>query len=239
MISFVEIWLVNMARCGLERKRGVCQRHGCWTIYQFVLDTANALLLCKIYVIPMLLAMPTFPRAARVWMPQCLIISASVWLNSSSGKTQLFGKLQLTDKARVLITLSGLTSGKFYKVHRNAYIVSVPSLSKRVLERVPPLLKYLKLNYYLRLPKKPSGVQYLRDFMIGGNFPHTLGAIDGKHIRIKKPPNSGPAFFNYKQYFSIFCQSLMLTNGFGTSKSGQKVAHQIRGSLTIAHSFRL
>lgn len=35
------------------------------------------------------------------------------------------------------------------------------------------------------------------------NFPHTLGAVDGKHIRLKRQNNLGSAFYNYKRNFSI------------------------------------
>lgn len=42
-----------------------------------------------------------------------------------------------------------------------------------------------------------------REFFSKWNFPHCIGAMDGKHVGIKCPANSGSNFYNYKNFFSI------------------------------------
>ena len=41
------------------------------------------------------------------------------------------------------------------------------------------------------------------DFFMRWNFPNCNWAIDGKHVMIQCPVNSGSLFYNYKSYFSI------------------------------------
>lgn len=46
----------------------------------------------------------------------------------------------------------------------------------------------------------------------GKHFPHCLGAVDGKHIRVKKFSNSGSMNLNYKNYFSIVLMAVVDSN---------------------------
>lgn len=49
-----------------------------------------------------------------------------------------------------------------------------------------------------------EGWKKIRDeFQIRWNFPNTLGAIDGEHIEIQNPVNSGSQYYNYKHFYSL------------------------------------
>lgn len=56
----------------------------------------------------------------------------------------------------------------------------------------------------LQVPQTQDEWKEIQDeFYWRWNFPNCCGAIDGKHVVIKKVPNSGSEFYNYKGTFSV------------------------------------
>lgn len=51
-----------------------------------------------------------------------------------------------------------------------------------------------------------------KEFYQKWNYPNCIGSIDGKHIRVRCPKNSGSIFFNYKQYYSIVLMAIADAN---------------------------
>lgn len=63
---------------------------------------------------------------------------------------------------------------------------------------------------FLKVPQKESEWQdIINEFELKWNFPSCIGAIDGKHVVIQCPSNTGSQYFNYKGTFSIMLLALV------------------------------
>lgn len=104
---------------------------------------------------------------------------------------------------RVAITLRFLATGETYKSLSYAFRVASNTISKLVPETCRAIVAEFG-DEVMQLPTTPEGWKEIASgFAERWNFPHTVGAIDGKHIRITNPALGGFNYFNYKRYFSI------------------------------------
>ena len=53
------------------------------------------------------------------------------------------------------------------------------------------------------IPNEQKWISIADKFFARCDYPSCLGAIDGKHIKIKAPPNSGSKYYNYKGHHSV------------------------------------
>ncbi|XP_068701339.1 putative nuclease HARBI1 [Montipora foliosa] len=104
---------------------------------------------------------------------------------------------------RLCVTLRFLASGCSYQDLMYSFCISVSSISKIIPEVCEALYNVLR-DEYLQLPSsKQHWEQIAEEFKSKWQFPHAVGAIDGKHINMRAPPNSGSEYFNYKKQFII------------------------------------
>ena len=110
---------------------------------------------------------------------------------------------------RLATTLRHYATGEKYNSLPFYYRVSKSSLCNWVPEVSRAIVAVLK-DQVITPPTTPQQWRAISDeFYQKWNVPHACGAIDGKHIRIRKPPRSGSTYHNYKGYFSIVLMALV------------------------------
>lgn len=88
------------------------------------------------------------------------------------------------------------TTSWFFRIGKSTMYKFIPEVCHAIWEVLHPI--------YLQCPQNENEwIRIADDFNNIWNFPNCIGAIDGKHCRIKAPSNSGSFFHNYKGYFSL------------------------------------
>nr|CAI5864823.1 unnamed protein product [Callosobruchus analis] len=114
----------------------------------------------------------------------------------------------ISPRMRLAITLRFLATGDSYESLMYLFQVSYSTISLIVPEVCEAISSVLK--DYIKVPKDAlEWKDVARNFEIKWNFPHSIGAIDGKHVQIICPANSGTEYFNYKKTFSIVLMAIV------------------------------
>ncbi|XP_066974246.1 uncharacterized protein [Macrobrachium rosenbergii] len=124
-------------------------------------------------------------------------------------KQRIFWREPLTPGLHVVITLRFLATGDSYKILQYAFRVAHNTISCIVPETCRVIVSALG-DEELQVPQTPEAwKQVARGFEEWWNFPHVIGAIDGKHIRLRNPPLGGMHYYNYKKFFSMILLAIV------------------------------
>ena len=109
----------------------------------------------------------------------------------------------ITPAERLAVTVRYLATGTSQVSLSFNYRMGRSTVCGIVRETCEAIWKALQ-PVYVRAPSSQQEWNGVSDaFESMWNFPHCVGAIDGKHIVIQAPSNSGSGFFNYKGTHSV------------------------------------
>lgn len=104
---------------------------------------------------------------------------------------------------RLTLTFRYLASGDDQQSLSFSYRIGRTTLSHIIQETLNAIWLALK-DKYVSPPQSASDWKNIsRDFQSIWHLPHCIGAIDGKHIAMQCPKNTGSLYYNYKGCFSI------------------------------------
>ena len=101
-----------------------------------------------------------------------------------------------------------LATGDSFTTIAFNFRMGISTVGKIVSETCPVLWEVMKDKYMPPLTED-LWIKIAKQFYDTWQFPNCIGAIDGKHVVIQAPANSGSMYFNYKGTFSIVLMALV------------------------------
>ena len=113
------------------------------------------------------------------------------------------GNPVISAKSRLTLAIRFLATGESYRSLQFQFRISASAISYIIKEVCAAVVKNLT-PVYLKVPTTTEEwIKITDEFQKKWNFPNCVGAIDGKHIVMQPPANSGSYYFNYKHMHSI------------------------------------
>lgn len=131
-----------------------------------------------------------------------------------------------------------LATGDSFRTIANSFRVGISTVSMIVPDVATAIWDCL-VEEFMPVPTTEEEWKSIAEkFEERWNFPHCCGALDGKHVVLKAPPNSGSQFFNYKGTFSLlllavvdaqYCFRVIDVGGYGRTSDGGILANSVFG----------
>ncbi|VEN58845.1 unnamed protein product [Callosobruchus maculatus] len=124
-------------------------------------------------------------------------------------KQDTFMRESISAEHKLNVTLRFLATGETYRSLMYSTRIHESTISKFVPEVCRAIYKHLK-GKYLATPTTSEGwLKIAREYEEKWNFPHCIGALDGRHICFSAPISSGSFYHNYKGTDSIILLGLV------------------------------
>ncbi|XP_071576421.1 uncharacterized protein [Temnothorax nylanderi] len=117
----------------------------------------------------------------------------------------------ISARTRLQICLRYVSSGDSMVSVSYAFRVGHNTVSKIVSETCDAIWDTLKDTVFVK-PTADNWRRIADEFEEKWNFPNCIGAIDGKHMILQAPPNSGSMYYNYKGTHSLILMAVADAN---------------------------
>ena len=110
----------------------------------------------------------------------------------------------ISQNERLAVNLRYILTGDAQCTVATSYRISLTAVSRIITETYDAIWTSLIRMHYLDCTSNVSEWKSVaQEFESKWNFPHAIGVLDGKHVVMQAPHNSGSAYFNYKKKHSI------------------------------------
>ena len=136
-----------------------------------------------------------------------------------------------------------MTGDSFTTIAYN-YRVGISTVSGIVEEVTQAIWEALQPEF-MPVPTSADWLTMAEEFKTKWHFPNCIGALDGKHVVLQAPPNSGSSHYNYKGTHSIVLMALVDANymfriidvgAYGRNSDGGVLANSPLGRGLREHS---
>ncbi|XP_050299931.1 uncharacterized protein LOC126738575 [Anthonomus grandis grandis] len=117
----------------------------------------------------------------------------------------------ISPREKLAVCLRFLASGDSFRTIAFSYRLGTYTVQQTVHEVCDVIIKIM-MKEVMSIPTKQEWEKIAQEFWQQWQFPNCIGALDGKHVVIEAPHNSGSLYFNYKKSFSIVLLALIDAN---------------------------
>ena len=117
-------------------------------------------------------------------------------------------RIPIPPEQRLSLTIRHLATGESQVSLSFQYRIGRQTVSKIIPETCIAIYEALAPIHLKKPDSSEQWIQISKGFENKWNMPHVIGALDGKHVRIRCPNNSGSFYHNYKGFFSMVLMAI-------------------------------